>query len=112
MSSTTQTRFNAFMAAVDVADTTQAFTDLCLHDLPLRHEPREELRLRETLPLLVAGPRQRAIDLTVGVEDRAVRIPEGTRLDLRRGQDEVSVGAAAASSSGLRILRKMSRRRQ
>ena len=42
-------------------------------------------------PVVQALARQRAVDLAVGVEDRAVRVPEGTRFDLRGAQDDDSV---------------------
>jgi hypothetical protein len=64
---------------------------LGVHDLALLEKTREELRLRERPPVVKALARQRAVDLTVGVEDRAVRVPEGTRFDLCGAQDEDSV---------------------
>jgi hypothetical protein len=61
------------------------------HDLALVDETREQLRLRQRPPVLETLAGKRTEDLAVGVEDRAVRVPEGTRFDLRGGQDEDSV---------------------
>jgi hypothetical protein len=61
------------------------------HDLALVDELREQLRLRKSAPVFETLARQRAEDLSVGVEDRAVRVPEGTRFDLCGAQDEDSV---------------------
>src|SRR3954447_9862228 len=89
------------------------FDFLGADDLPLVDETREELCLRQPLPVLEALPRQRTENFAVGVEDRAVRIAKGPGFDLRGTQDEDSVcGAAVSSSSGLRMWRKTSRRRQ
>jgi ABC-type transport system involved in cytochrome bd biosynthesis fused ATPase/permease subunit len=61
------------------------------HDLALFDEAGEQLRLRERPPILQALARQRAEDLAVGVEDRAVRVAEGPGFDLRGAQGEDSV---------------------
>jgi hypothetical protein len=59
--------------------------------LALFDQTREQLCLREALPVDEPLSRQRAEDLAVGVEDRAVRVPEGPGFDLRGTQDEDSV---------------------
>jgi hypothetical protein len=61
------------------------------NDLAFLDQTREQLRLRERPPILQALARQRTVDVAVGVEDRAVRVPEGTRFDLRGAQDDDSV---------------------
>lgn len=91
-----------------------AFDFLGADDLPFLDQAREQLRPGEETPVVEALPRQRAEDLTVGIEDRAVRVPEGTRFDLSGAQDDDSVCgvAVSVSSSGLRMWRKTSMRRQ